>query len=57
MKAKAEEAMDADAELAKQFLYSEMAQYGWIPATKDAKEKVVYLRKYFGVVKLCWRIM
>lgn len=52
VKAKAENAMDSDAELAKQFPYSEMVKYGWITETRDANEKVVYLRKYFGVVQL-----
>ena len=52
IKAEAENAMDADAELAKQFPYSEMAKLGWVPETRDAKEKVVNLRKYFEVVEL-----
>ena len=52
VKAEAENAMDADAELARQFPYSEMAKFGWVPETRDAKEKVVYLRKYFEVVEL-----
>lgn len=47
-----ENAMDADAELTKKFPYNEMAAYGWVPKTKDIKEKVVYLRKYFEVVEL-----
>lgn len=52
VKAEAENAMDADAEMARQFPYSEMAKFGWIPETRDVKKKVVYLRKYFGVVEL-----
>lgn len=52
IKAEAENAMDADAEIAKQFPYSEMAKFGWVPNTRDAKEKVVNLRKYFEVVEL-----
>lgn len=52
IKAEAENAMDADVEMAKQFPYSEMAKFGWVPETRDAKEKVVYLRKYFEVVEL-----
>ncbi len=52
VKAEAENAMDADAEMAKQFPYSEMAKFGWVPETRDVKEKVVYLRKYFEVVGL-----
>lgn len=52
IKAEAENAMDADAELAKQLPYSEMAKFGWIPETRDIREKVIYLRKYFEVVEL-----
>ncbi len=52
VKVKAENAMDADTEIAKQFPYSEMAKYGWVSQTRNAKEKVVYLRKYFEVVEL-----
>lgn len=52
IKAEAENAMDADVEMAKHFPYSEMAKFGWVPETRDAKEKVVYLRKYFEVVAL-----
>lgn len=52
VKAEAENAMDADVELAKQFPYNEMAKFGWVPETREAKEKIVYLRKYFEVVEL-----
>lgn len=52
IKAEAENAMDADAEMAKQFPYSEMAKFGWVPETREAKEKVINLRKYFEVVEL-----
>ena len=52
IKAEAENAMDADVEMAKQFPYREMAKYGWVPETRDAKEKVFYLRKFFEVVEL-----
>lgn len=52
IKAKAENAMDADIELAKQFPYNEMAKIGWVPKTREAKEKVINLRKYFEVVEL-----
>ncbi len=52
VKAEAENAMDADVEIAKQFPYTQMSEYGWIPKTRIAKEKVIYLRKYFGVVEL-----
>lgn len=52
IKAEAENTMDADAEMAKQFPYSEMAKFGWVPKTREVKKKVVYLRKYFEVVAL-----
>ena len=52
IKAEAENVMDADVEMAKQFPYCEMAKFGWVPDTKEAKEKVVNLRKYFEVVEL-----
>ena len=52
IKAEAENAMDADVELAKQFPYSEMAKFGWVPETRETKEKVINLRKYFEVVEL-----
>lgn len=52
VKAGAENAMDADSEIAKKFPYSEMAKFGWVPVTRDAKEKVVNLRKYFEIVEL-----
>ncbi len=52
VKAEAENAMDADAELAKQFPYNEMAKSGWVPETRKINDKVVNLRKYFEVVEL-----
>lgn len=52
IKAASENAMDADIEVAKQFPYSEMAKFGWVPETGDVKDKVAYLRKYFEVVEL-----
>ncbi len=52
IKAEAENSMDEDEALAKQFPYNEMAKFGWIQETRNSKEKVVYLRQYFGVVKL-----
>lgn len=52
IKAEAENAMDADAEMTGQFPYSEMAKFGWVPETKEVKEIVVNLRKYFEVVEL-----
>ena len=52
LKIEAENFMDEDEALAQQCPYSEMAKYGWIQGTRDPKEKVVYLRQYFGVVRL-----
>ena len=52
IKAKAENAMDADEYLAGQFPYREMAKYGWVAETRNAKEKVINLRKYFEVAEL-----
>ena len=52
VKAESEIAMDCDIEMAKNIPYVEMAKNGWVPETKVAKEKVVYLRKYFEVVQL-----
>ena len=52
IKAEAENAMDEDAKMATQFPYSEMAKFGWVPETREVKEKVVNLRKYFEVVEL-----
>lgn len=52
IKAEAENAMDADAEIAKQFPYREMAKLGWVPEAREAREKVVNLRKYFEIVEL-----
>ena len=52
IKVAAENTMDADEILAKQLPYSEMAKFGWVPETRDAKEKVMNLRKYFEVVEL-----
>ena len=52
IKAEAENAMDADIEIAKQFPYSEMAKFGWVPETKVAQEKAINLRRYFEIVEL-----
>ena len=52
LKVEAENAMDEDEVIAQQFPYSEMAKFGWVPETREAKEKVVNLRKYFEVVEL-----
>lgn len=52
VKVEAENAMDEDESLAKQFPYNEMVKYGWIQETRNSKERVTYLRQYFGVVRL-----
>lgn len=52
IKVEAENSMEADEALAKVLPYQEMAKYGWVPETRNSKEKVVYLRKYFEVVDL-----
>lgn len=52
VKAKAENAMEEDLVLVKQFPYSEMAKYGWVPETRNAHDKVINLRKHFEVVEL-----
>ena len=52
IKVATENAMEADEALAKQLPYNEMANYGWVPQTREAKERVVNLRKYFEVVEL-----
>ena len=52
VKAKVENDMDTDKELAKKLPYREMSKNGWVPETRDTTEKVIYLRKYFEVVSL-----
>lgn len=52
VKVQTENAMDADESLSKQLPYNEMAKFGWVPKTRDSKEKVINLRKYFEVVEL-----
>lgn len=52
IKANAENKMDADKELVKKLPYREMSKNGWVSETRDATEKVIYLRKYFEVVNL-----
>lgn len=51
-KVDAENALDADKELAKKFPYNEMAKHGWLPETRNMGEKAINLRKYFEVVQL-----
>ena len=51
-RAEAENSLDADVDLARCFPYSEMAKLGWVPVTRNAREKALNLRKYFEVVDL-----
>lgn len=39
-----------DLEWARSFTYKEMAQYGWVPPTSNAREKFRHLLDFFGVV-------
>lgn len=52
IKANAENEMDVDKEIARKMPYNEMVKYGWVPVAKKIEEKVVNLRKFFGVVSL-----
>lgn len=52
IKVNAENEMDEDKDIAKKIPYKEMSDYGWVPITKKIEEKVVNLRKFFGVVRL-----
>lgn len=51
-KVEAENALDADKELAKKFPYNEMAKNGWLPETRNSGERAINLRKFFEVVQL-----
>lgn len=51
-KVDAENALDADKEIAKKFPYSEMSKNSWLPNTRNPEERVVHLRKFFEVVQL-----
>lgn len=50
--ATAENEMDEDIVLSKNFPYREMAKNGWVQQTNKTEEKVVNLRKFFEIVKL-----
>ena len=52
VRVEAENAMDDDIALARQFPYAEMAELGWVPKTRDIRERVINLRKFFEVVTL-----
>ena len=51
-KVHAENSIDQDVPIARMFPYAEMANLGWVPKTRDVREKVVNLRHFFGVVRL-----
>ena len=51
-KAAAENEMDEDIALSKQFPYREMMRLGWLPETRKPTERVTYLRQFFEVVRL-----
>ena len=44
--------MEYDEEIAKKMPYAKCAGFGWIPKTKNIKEKVTNLRKFFEVANL-----
>lgn len=48
----AENDMDADIILARQFPYGEMAKLGWVASTRQIVERVMQLRAFFQVAKL-----
>ncbi len=51
-KVEAENALDADIELAKKLPYKEMSKYKWLPETRNVKERVIHLRRFFEVAQL-----
>ena len=51
-KAAAENEMDEDIALSRQFPYREMMRLGWLPETRKPTERVTYLRQFFEVVRL-----
>ena len=44
------EPTEADLDWARSFTYPKMAEYGWVPATSNAREKFSHLLSFFGVV-------
>ncbi len=52
VRVKAENSMDSDIVIARQFPYADMARLGWVAETRDINEKVINLRKFFEVVEL-----
>lgn len=51
-KIEAENALDADKEIAKKFPYKEMSNNGWVPESAIQEERVINLRKFFEVAQL-----
>ncbi|MGI6203942.1 MAG: HigA family addiction module antitoxin [Anaerovoracaceae bacterium] len=51
-KAKAENSLEKDTEIAARFPYGEMSRLGWVPQTNSSKERAANLRKYFEVAEL-----
>ncbi|MDO4377954.1 MAG: ImmA/IrrE family metallo-endopeptidase [Erysipelotrichia bacterium] len=52
IRVEAENSLDTDKELAKNFPYKEMSDNGWLPETRKIEERVINLRKFFEVVQL-----
>ncbi len=52
IRAKVENEIDSDKEIAKKIPYNALAQNGWVPEAKSTTDKVMNLRKYFEVVSL-----
>ena len=52
LKVQQENALDADAEIAKKFPYRDMAESGFIATASNLYDRVINLRKFFGVAEL-----
>lgn len=46
------ERLEQEAELAREFPYSEMARRGWVDRTRDRVERALNLQRFFGVASL-----
>lgn len=51
-RARQENAMETEEELVTQFQYPELERRGLVPSCETVQEKVIALRKYYGVVSL-----
>lgn len=49
---KSKEQISSEIETSRNFPYSQMAKNGWLPATKKPEDRVIYLRRFFGVASL-----